>query len=35
MLFRKKLDMVGLKWANRAAGIIIIISGIIVMVSLL
>lgn len=35
MLFRKKMDMVGLKWANRVAGIIIIISGIIVMVSLL
>ncbi len=35
MLFRNKLDLVGLKWVNRVAGILIIISGVIVMVSLL
>ncbi|MFZ0456772.1 MAG: LysE family transporter [Ignavibacteriaceae bacterium] len=35
MLFRKKLDLVGLKWVNRIAGILIIISGVMVMVSLL
>ncbi len=35
MLFRKKLDLTGLKWVNRIAGILIIISGVIVMVSLL
>jgi threonine/homoserine/homoserine lactone efflux protein len=35
MLFRNKLDLVGLKWVNRIAGILIIISGVIVMVSLL
>ncbi|MHB1688694.1 MAG: LysE family translocator [Ignavibacteriaceae bacterium] len=34
-LFRKKLDMVGLRWVNRIAGILIIISGIIAIVSLL
>jgi len=34
-LFRKKLDVVGLKWVNRIAGILIIISGVIAMVSLL
>ena len=35
ILFRKKLDLVGLKWVNKIAGILIIISGVIVMVSLL
>ena len=35
MLFRKKLDLEGLKWVNRIAGILIIISGVIVMLSLL
>ena len=35
MLFRKKLDLVGLKWVNRIAGILVIISGFIIMVSLL
>ncbi len=34
-LFRKKLDMVGLEWVNRIAGILIIISGVIAIVSLL
>jgi threonine/homoserine/homoserine lactone efflux protein len=34
-LFRKKLDLVGLRWVNRIAGILIIISGVIAMVSLL
>jgi len=34
-LFRKKLDLVGLKWVNRIAGVLIIISGIIAIVSLL
>ena len=34
-LFRKKLDMVGLRWVNRIAGILIIISGVIAIVSLL
>jgi threonine/homoserine/homoserine lactone efflux protein len=34
-LFRKKLDIVGLKWVNRIAGVLIIISGIIAIVSLL
>jgi threonine/homoserine/homoserine lactone efflux protein len=35
MLLRKKLDLIGLKWVNKISGILIIISGIIVMVSLL
>jgi|BarGraIncu00222A_1022003.scaffolds.fasta_scaffold124573_1 threonine/homoserine/homoserine lactone efflux protein len=35
ILFRKKLDIAGLRWVNRIAGILIIISGIIAMVSLL
>ncbi len=35
MLFRKKLDLVGLKWVNRIAGILLIVSGVIIMVSLL
>jgi threonine/homoserine/homoserine lactone efflux protein len=34
-LFRKKLDLVGLRWVNRIAGILIIISGVIAMASLL
>ena len=34
-LFRKKLDVVGLKWVNKIAGILIIISGIIAIVTLL
>jgi threonine/homoserine/homoserine lactone efflux protein len=34
-LFKKRLDLVGLQWVNRIAGILIILSGIIVMVSLL
>jgi threonine/homoserine/homoserine lactone efflux protein len=35
MLFRKKLDLIGLKWVNKISGILIIISGLIVMASLL
>jgi threonine/homoserine/homoserine lactone efflux protein len=35
ILFRKKLDLVGLKWVNKIAGILIIISGFIVVGSLL
>lgn len=34
-LYREKLDMVGLQWVNRIAGILIIVSGVIAMVSLL
>lgn len=34
-LFRKKLDLVGLRWVNRIAGVLIIISGVIAIVSLL
>ncbi|HSD62467.1 MAG TPA: LysE family transporter [Ignavibacteriaceae bacterium] len=34
-LFRKKLDLEGLGWVNKIAGILIIISGVIVMASLL
>jgi threonine/homoserine/homoserine lactone efflux protein len=34
-LFRKKFDKAGLRWVNRIAGILIIISGVIAMVSLL
>ena len=34
ILFRKKLDLVGLKWVNKIAGILIIISGLIVIGSL-
>ena len=34
-LFRNKLDLVGLRWVNHIAGILIIISGIIVIVSLI
>jgi threonine/homoserine/homoserine lactone efflux protein len=33
-LFRKKLDLVGLRWVNRIAGALILISGIIAIVSL-
>ena len=33
-LFRNKLDLSGLRWVNRIAGILIIISGIIIMVKL-
>ena len=35
MFFRKKLELEGLKWINKIAGVLLIISGIIVMVSLL
>lgn len=35
LLFRKKLDLVGLKWVNKIAGILIIISGFIIIGSLL
>jgi threonine/homoserine/homoserine lactone efflux protein len=35
IIFRKKLDLVGLKWVNKIAGILIIISGLIVIGSLL
>jgi threonine/homoserine/homoserine lactone efflux protein len=34
-LFRKKFDIAGLKWVNRIAGILIIISGVIAVVSVL
>ncbi|MCX6120726.1 MAG: LysE family transporter [Ignavibacteriales bacterium] len=34
-LFRKKLDVIGLQWVNRIAGILIITSGIIIIVTLL
>lgn len=33
-LFRKKLDLGGLRWVNRIAGILILLSGVIVLVSL-
>jgi len=33
-LFRNKLDLVGLRWVNRIAGILIIISGVIAIASL-
>ena len=35
ILFRKKLDLVGLGWVNKIAGVLIIFSGIIVIASLL
>jgi threonine/homoserine/homoserine lactone efflux protein len=35
LLFKKKLDLVGLSWVNRIAGVLIIISGIIAIVSVL
>ncbi len=34
-LFRKKFDKAGLRWVNRIAGILIIVSGVIAMMSLL
>lgn len=34
-LFRKKLDLVGLRWVNKIAGILIIISGVYAIASLL
>lgn len=34
-LFRDKLDLVGLQWVNRIAGILIIVSGVIAIASLL
>lgn len=34
-LFRRKLDMVGMQWVNKIAGILIIISGVIAIISLL
>ena len=34
-LFRKKLDVIGLRWVNKIAGILIIISGVIAIVTLL
>ena len=35
ILFRKKLDLGGMRWVNRVAGILIIISGIVAITSLL
>lgn len=35
IFFRKRLDRVGLRWVNRIAGVLIIISGVITIVSLL
>lgn len=35
IFFRKKLDLVGLRWVNKIAGILIVISGIIAFASLL
>ncbi len=35
ILFRKKLDLVGLGWVNKIAGILIIISGVIVFLTLI
>ena len=34
-LFRKKLDIIGLGWVNRIAGILIILSGVIAIVSII
>jgi len=34
-LFRKKLDVIGLRWVNKIAGILIIISGVVAIVTLL
>jgi len=34
-LFRKKLDILGLQWVNRIAGILIILSGVIAIVSVI
>ena len=35
ILFRKKLDLGGIQWVNKIAGILIIISGIVAITSLL
>jgi len=35
IFFRKKLDIVGLRWVNRIAGVLIIISGVVAIVSVL
>jgi len=35
IFFRKKLDIVGLRWVNRIAGVLIIISGVLAIVSVL
>jgi threonine/homoserine/homoserine lactone efflux protein len=35
ILFRRKLDTVGLRWVNRIAGVLIIISGVVAIVSVL
>ncbi|MGZ3524755.1 MAG: LysE family translocator [Thermodesulfobacteriota bacterium] len=35
IFFRKKLDIVGLRWVNRIAGVLIIIAGVIAIVSVL
>jgi threonine/homoserine/homoserine lactone efflux protein len=35
IFFRKKLDIVGLRWVNRIAGVLIIISGVIAILSVL
>jgi arginine exporter protein ArgO len=35
IFFRKKLDIIGLRWVNRIAGVLIIISGVIAIVSVL
>ena len=35
ILFRKKLDLVGLRWVNKIAGILIVLSGVYAMASLL
>jgi threonine/homoserine/homoserine lactone efflux protein len=35
MIFRKKLDLIGLKWVNKISGVLIVLSGVIVMASLL
>jgi threonine/homoserine/homoserine lactone efflux protein len=35
IFFRKKLDIVGLRWVNRIAGVLIIISGFVAIVSVL
>lgn len=34
-LFRKKLDVIGLRWVNKIAGILILISGVVAIVTLL
>jgi len=35
IFFRRKLDIVGLRWVNRIAGVLIIISGVVAIVSVL